>query len=264
MFCQWACIWFSQLVQYTKHHWPYLIPGVGDLLHPRYGLILLRRIDGTGCILVQAWRWINCHFVLVVQSWWTLVYPSSMRWLCHLLLLIIFCPGSTGIEPNVVDWEIWITSWNIMWVRDKELVLCAYVILSFQLWGSFLDEWWYCSPKHFDAALGVNQFSNKVFCGVIYVGSLSFVNANCSWVWIHGDDVIVLIYFTILYIGLHGHFCMSEDINFWLWFFNCCWKQVIQPFYICDPPEVYSSGFPYPCHPAQVYFKGPPMFPLFL
>ena len=108
MFCQWDCLCISKLVEYPPHHSPYLVNGQEYPINTRYGLLPLRIIDGTGCILLLAWSWINYHLVLVVQSWWIPVYPTSMRGWCHLLLLILFCDGYYGIEPSIVEWSVWI------------------------------------------------------------------------------------------------------------------------------------------------------------
>ena len=108
MFWKWYFSWILQLVHHPHHHLPYLVPRLGGLMHPRYVLLLICRIYGTGCIMVPSWRWMHCHLVLVVQSWWTHVYPPSMRGLYYLLLLIIFCAGYSGIDPSVVDWVVFI------------------------------------------------------------------------------------------------------------------------------------------------------------
>ena len=105
MFYQWYCIWLLQLVEHSNHHWPYMVTGWGDLIHPRYWMLLLHIIDGTGCILVPDWRWLHCHLLLVVQPWWTPVYSYSTRGWYNLLLLILFCDSSAGIDPSVVEYE---------------------------------------------------------------------------------------------------------------------------------------------------------------
>ena len=43
-------------------------------------------------------------------------------------------------------------------------------------------------------------------------------------------SIIVIIYFTILYLGLHGHFCLIEDTFFWLWIFISLSRKSYNPF----------------------------------